>query len=446
MKISTFSEDLFGLQDFADRLEDFLLTEQNYVNGGLVVALTSKYGSGKTTFLDMWKDALQSDEEKKLKFLVVQLNAWESDYFGDPLFSIISALVECFSSTAKDTNQLVEAAKDLGWFATAITNQVVAKVSGIDVLAAGNIAEEQKEKRIRADSIIPDSFSLYQQRKSAMAELKIEINRFVSSSDQKILFLVDELDRCRPDYAISYLETIKHIFDTKGAIFILAADRDQLENSAKTEFGQNLNFEEYFRKFIHREVALPSIPTAGYSVLVSQYITFYLTKDRHCFMELGQQRREEIAELIQFLKLTLRQIQEVFRVLGHLMSTTPENQGRLLWSLGAGSLLMTILRIGEPTMYKLFSENKAERGEVAEFLKRIVGGESYAWWFAIVVTGGGVRMEKGETEEEVIQSTGFEPRHYNDLRQYRAGWGWGRANQRGLHQVSEKIEQILRWG
>lgn len=101
MKISTFSEDLFGLQDFADRLEDFLLTEQNYVNGGLVVALTSKYGSGKTTFLDMWKDALQSDEEKKLKFLVVQLNAWESDYFGDPLFSIISALVECFPRQLK---------------------------------------------------------------------------------------------------------------------------------------------------------------------------------------------------------------------------------------------------------------------------------------------------------------------------------------------------------
>lgn len=380
MKISTFSDDLFGLKDFANRLEDFLVTEHNYVDGGLVVALTSKYGSGKTTFLDMWKNAIKSDEEKKSKFFVVQLNAWESDYFGDPLFSIISALVEFFSSTNKDTHRLVEAAKDLGWFATAITNQVVAKVSGIEVLAAGNIAEEQKEKRIRADSIIPDSFSLYQQRKSAMAELKIEINRFVSSSDQKILFLVDELDRCRPDYAISYLETIKHIFDTKCAIFILAADRDQLENSAKTEFGQNLNFEEYFRKFIHREVALPSIPTAGYSVLVSQYITFYLTKDRHCFMELGQQRREEIAELIQFLKLTLRQIQEVFRVLGHLMSTTPENQGRLLWSLGAGSLLMTILRIGEPTMYKLFSENKAERGEVAEFLKRIVGGESYAWW------------------------------------------------------------------
>lgn len=444
MKISTFSDDLFELKDFADRLENFLLTEHKYVEGGLVVALTSKYGSGKTTFLNMWKDVLQRDDEKKSKFLVVQLNAWESDYFGDPLFSIISALVESFSLTAKDTNRLVEAAKDLGWLAVAVTNQIAAKVSGIDVLAAGGVAEGKKEKRERSNSIIPDSFSLYQQRKSAMTALKTEINSFVNSSDQKILFLVDELDRCRPDYAISYLETIKHIFDTKGAIFILAADRDQLENSAKTEFGQNLNFEEYFRKFVHREVALPPISESGYAELVSKYVSFYLEQDRYCIMELDQQRKGDIAEIIGVLKLTPRQIQEMFRVLGHLMSTMEDNRGRLRWCLVVGSLLMTALRIGDPGIFKLFASQDAERNKAAEFLKSLVGVENCAWWFAIVVTGGGIRIEEGEPEEMVIQSAGFnEPRHYQGLGQYREGWG--NSYRKGLRRISEKIEQLLQW-
>ena len=57
MKISTFKDDLLELEDFASRLEDFIATEHDYVEGSLVLALTSKYGSGKTTFLEMWKSS-----------------------------------------------------------------------------------------------------------------------------------------------------------------------------------------------------------------------------------------------------------------------------------------------------------------------------------------------------------------------------------------------------
>lgn len=53
MNVLTFDDDLLGLKDFAKRLKDFIDTEHDYVGGGLVVALTSKYGSGKTTFLHM---------------------------------------------------------------------------------------------------------------------------------------------------------------------------------------------------------------------------------------------------------------------------------------------------------------------------------------------------------------------------------------------------------
>ena len=74
-----------------------------------------------------------------------------------------------------------------------------------------------------------------------MGTLKNAVREIVSSSSPRAFFIVDELDRCRPDYAITYLETIKHIFDIKGAVFILAADRQQLENSAKTAFGLDHN-------------------------------------------------------------------------------------------------------------------------------------------------------------------------------------------------------------
>jgi hypothetical protein len=150
MNISTFEEDLLELEEFANRLEEFIATEHEYVEGSLVLGLSSKYGSGKTTFLEMWQISLERKDGESDKPLVVSLNAWESDYYGDPLFAIISALVECLQEKGKTVDSLVNAARDFGWFATAIGNQVVNKVTGIDAVAAGELAERKKGERKEA--------------------------------------------------------------------------------------------------------------------------------------------------------------------------------------------------------------------------------------------------------------------------------------------------------
>ena len=75
MEITTFKDDLLELESFAERLERFIATEHDYVEGGLVLALTSKFGSGKTTFLRMWKSSLEDANNKTDKPLVISLNA-----------------------------------------------------------------------------------------------------------------------------------------------------------------------------------------------------------------------------------------------------------------------------------------------------------------------------------------------------------------------------------
>ncbi len=95
MEVSTFEEDLLGLEGFAKRLDKFIDTELNFVDGSLVIALSAKFGFGKTTFLEMWRSSLKKAEEEEDKPYVISLNAWESDYYGDPFYAIISALVNC---------------------------------------------------------------------------------------------------------------------------------------------------------------------------------------------------------------------------------------------------------------------------------------------------------------------------------------------------------------
>lgn len=450
MKISTFEDDLLELEEFANRLEQFIATEHEYIEGGLVLALTSKYGSGKTTFLEMWKSSLDNKADTADKPLVISLNAWESDYYGDPLFAIISALVESLETKGESANSLVNAAKDFGWFAAAIGSQIANKFTGIDTVAAGELAEKKKGEREESTPIIPDTFSVYQGRKSAMELLKKEINSFVAASEPRVIFLVDELDRCRPDYAITYLETIKHIFDVKGAVFILAADRQQLENSAKTAFGQNLDFEEYYRKFIHREITLPKISETGYKRLASKYVTYYLEREgkRHCFMKFDHCRVENISELIGALKLTPRQIQEVFRILGHIFSTTEEQKGRLLWCLGVGSIVMAALKVGDPKIFHLLGAQQMETQEAVSYLNSLLKTTDIEWWFLLLLTGGGIKRNEGETVEELIKIAGFTNEDGNvsirgDLGQW--SMGWGHSVYGCISKIHDNIEQISQW-
>lgn len=260
--------------------------------------------------------------------------------------------------------------------------------------------------------------------------------------------MVDELDRCRPDYAISYLETIKHIFDVKGAVFLLAADRRQLENSAKTAFGLDLDFEEYYRKFIHREITLPAISDSGYEKLASKYVRYYLEGGgaRNCYMDTGNIKH--ISELVSALKLTPRQIQDVFRILGHIFETSEEKKGRLYWCLAVGSIVMAALKIGEPKIFRLLGNQELEPKDGLDYLNSILGGkDNIEWWFTLFFTGSGLKIEKDEKAEQVFRKVGLinegDDFRAKDLGQWHAGWGHSYSSR--FAQIYEKIEQISQW-
>lgn len=451
MKVLTFEDDLRGgLKDFADRLECFIAIEHQYVEGSLVIGLSSKFGSGKSSFLQMWKSALESTEEQEEKPKVILLNAWESDYYGDALFAIISALASCKEIKEKSTQKLIEAAKDVGWFATAIGGQVAKKMTGIDPVAAGEFAEKKKKNRTDNQPLLPDTFSIYEHRRNAMDSLKRAIQELVEGEKPRVLFLVDELDRCRPDYAISYLETIKHIFDVKGAVFLLAADRRQLENSARTAFGTNLDFEEYYRKFVHREVTLPNISDENYQTLTSNYVNYYLEREgiRNCFMKLESYRIRNISELVGALKLTPRQIQEVFRILGHILETKKENGGKLLWCLGVGSIMMSVLKIGNSRIFHLLGTQQLQPQEAFDFLNELFKREDVGWWFALCFTGGGLKNDEGKSYEDIIKNVELlknneESNQISDIAQWSHGWGYTGSSR--FVEIYKKIEQLYQW-
>ncbi|HHQ4610130.1 TPA: KAP family P-loop NTPase fold protein [Aeromonas veronii] len=74
--------------------------------------------------------------------------------------------------------------------------------------------------------------------------------------DYPAFILIDELDRCRPSYAVEMLETIKHIFDIKGVVFVLATDTEQLQHAIKVVYGEGFDAQSYLGRFFQRRFTL----------------------------------------------------------------------------------------------------------------------------------------------------------------------------------------------
>ena len=166
----------------------------------------------------MWANKIKSANNT---FKVVYINAWESDFQGDPLLAIVSYLLDILQPS-EDIEPIKETAGKLCKFALSVGNDVVQKFTGIDVIKAGQCAES-KEGTAKTE-LGHACFQIYQERHELFEKLKTLLRDLTNKSEQSILVIIDELDRCRPNYAIEFLETIKHFFDISKLIFVIGVE------------------------------------------------------------------------------------------------------------------------------------------------------------------------------------------------------------------------------
>ena len=388
----TFSNfDKFGLEPFADKLTAYLHVESNFVDESFVLSLNSEFGSGKSTFLEMWSNKLKSADNT---FKVVYINAWESDFQGDPLLAIVSCLLDILQPS-KEIEPIKETAGKLSKFALSVGNDVVQRFTGIDVIKAGQYAESKdgiaKPKAGHA------CFQLYQEKHKLFEELKKLLRELTIESKYPVLIIIDELDRCRPNYAIEFLETIKHFFDIKRLIFVLGVDKNQLASSAKALFGQQLVFDEYYRKFAHRDVNLPVKSSPMTEKFCRKLVGEYLSeeafgkKKRFSYVKHDDYNTKNIVDLCTAFSLNARQIHEFFRIAAHVFSTTEKSDSNLLWGWQIGTFFMTALSIKNRALYEQIGKKEISLPEFTTYIKKLTlfnkQGNHAFWWAALLYLG-----------------------------------------------------------
>lgn len=238
-------------------------------NEPLVIGIPGPWGCGKTTLLT-GLDRILTSESSAIVF--VYFDAWKYDFLSDPIEGLLEALHDRMPPSSQE--QMGVLAR-LSRFASGLTRRFAAPISGIAAGAAsaavgahlgvagvsGAAAAAAVENFLdRAEGAIEGSL-----RRDVSSEFLDTLNELVESlpgseSGCKLIFAIDELDRCRPDYALKVLERIKHYFSVQRTLFLIAYDPEYLGCAARAVYGASFDADRYIRRFIDFELPTPAVP------------------------------------------------------------------------------------------------------------------------------------------------------------------------------------------
>lgn len=278
---------------------------------GFVLAINNKWGTGKTTFVKMWEKHLQNKD-----FLIMHFNAWENDFEMEPLAAMLGELKKLIGKEDHKTfKSLVEKAATISKrILPSIGKNVAKKYLGEEVTELISNSVEA------ATDILNDEVEEYINKKDNLAEFRKELEEFIKENrkDKPVVFIIDELDRCRPDYAVEVLEKVKHFFSVPGIVFVLSIDKEQLGYAIQGYYGSaNIDTDEYLRRFIDIEYQLPKPNMEDFSKYLFLYYGFkdFFSADNRRANDVRFERDEflSFSTLIgETFHYTLRQYEKLF--------------------------------------------------------------------------------------------------------------------------------------
>ncbi|HHQ4478593.1 KAP family NTPase [Aeromonas veronii] len=250
------SADRLDRARYAEFLTNYLAAEGKQRN--YVLNLNAEWGAGKTWFIKRWY------MELKGHYPTIYIDAWQQDFSDDPLLTVISSIIDQLRDATGNKVAIPDSIKSKLLGLLKVGGKLVLKSA---IKKAGWEDSDFSVEGEDADKLVDTLCSNHKERYESIQYLKQEIRQWVEGAvglsegelDYPAFILIDELDRCRPSYAVEMLETIKHIFDIKGVVFVLATDTEQLQHAIKVIYGDGFDAESYLGRFFHRRFTLSTI-------------------------------------------------------------------------------------------------------------------------------------------------------------------------------------------
>lgn len=341
----------------------------------LVLCIDSPWGTGKTTFLRLWEARVKANNIHAIYF-----NAWSSDFAADPLVPFVGEIAELVQlKIPNKASKHLDRAKRMASLIARRALPAAGKIATAGIFDFQEFTEEAMADL--AEGAIKDLTDAYTAEKGLLAKFHDEITKLVAQlpaegAPPRLLLLVDELDRCRPTYALALLERIKHLFDVDNIVFALALDKRQLRASVEAIYGLGIDSEDYLRRFIDLEYRLPEPKPEAYANYLSRKFEFgewFKGRSHPEFQYDAKNLHETFCELVKLFGLSLRVQEQCFSRIKLAMLATPANY----YFHPALMAALVVLRVVCPDGYRRFTSTEGTAADLLDAIRNRPGGPAF---------------------------------------------------------------------
>ena len=346
------ADDVLYREELAKRLTNLIRTQSD----PFTLSIHGNWGTGKTFLLKRWQKDLEIQTYKAIYF-----NAWEDDFCDDPLVAILGQLSDYFkSSRLKDlVDKVTRSAMPL----------IRQNMLGILRKYTGVTLELDRDNQAQ-----PTPLDDYISQRATKDTLKEQLAEFATAvakeTGHPTIFIIDELDRCRPSFAIELLERVKHIFDVPNLVFVFGINRDELQKALQSIYG-DIDADTYLRRFFDIELTLPKANSEFFARnLIEKFRLYKLlawTNENREYSLAASQLEELITwfpALWTRLGLSLRDIDYCVRLISLVGKNMEKRESLNTWVLG----LLITLKIRNLALYQRFVGGGCHAAEVVDYV------------------------------------------------------------------------------
>jgi hypothetical protein len=340
---------------------------------GFVLAINNEWGTGKTTFVKMWQQQLKNEG-----FQTIYFNAWENDFDSNPLVALMSELE---TLTNEKNKKIFKSVVEKGAVLVKNVAPAILKAVVNKYLDSKVITDAIENTTKATTEILEEEIKEYASKKKTIVEFRKELEKFIKQADstKPLIFIVDELDRCRPNYSVEVLEQIKHFFSVSGIVFVLSIDKNHLASAVNGFYGsEKIDSNEYLRRFIDLEYSIPSPNPKLFNRYLFEYYQFnifFSSVERKKYPEF----RDDVQSLLQITDVlfsidntTLRQQERVFALTRLILCSFANNQYTFPYLL----FILVYLKIMRNQAFQKIERNEYTLQELSDLLFDLVYTEN----------------------------------------------------------------------
>ena len=386
--------DIFGFKDFAESMARLACG----IALPSTLVLDGPWGSGKTVFIKQWRHLVEKEPHNAR---VIYFDAFAHDFRQDPFVALTTEFAKKFGQSEELKKAAIQAGKSI---------VPTLAGAGANALTAGVLGKS-------VETFLKDQFDDVDEEEQRLQEFKKALESLAQPQEGQgpFILIIDELDRCRPDFALASLELIKHVFSVPGICVVLVTNLEHMASVVLGRYGADMDGATYLRKFYDITLTLPEHRSFRLGDRLQQYAAWLWPKMglNERLVQGAHNVDDDILRIARLHECSLRDLERIAAQYSVFLETIRTEKKLDNFALVAG---LCLVRVIAPDLFRKAVDDRLSEADVRSFFHfdDISWNDHEAEWFKDMW----LYVTSEELSEEVLSGLNARNVSLRDRRHY----------------------------